>query len=102
METTDHSNRIKKLEERMVSGEVLFAEIAKDLKSHGLVLGRIELQTTKTNGRVTAIEGKLVDIRVKDAEKAAISKHQYTGMKLTRDLIGILALAAALVKAFGC
>ena len=93
----EQGNTIKEIERRLSNGEVIFAEIAKDLKSHTEILTRIETQTVKTNGRVSKLEEKDIEARVDAARRDAVSKHAYTGMKLVRDIsIGFATLGTLL------
>ncbi len=91
----ENSDVIKEMGQRLTKGEVLFAEIAKDLKSHTEILNRIEAQTTKTNGRVSSLEAKNVDALIAQA------RNGYTPMKLTRDLAVVISVLYTVLQLVG-
>ena len=100
-----------KHDQELADGRVEFEGITKDIAQIGLVVGEIRdhtkdlaeirTQTTKTNGRVKNLEDKEVESRISKAREDGASSQKYPAMKLVRDLIGILALAAAIIKTWG-
>jgi len=77
----EQAGKVDEIDKRLNKGEVLFAEMSKDIKllitnamDAKVQRDRIETQTTKTNGRVTRGEEWQADMKVwQDAIKKEVS-----------------------------